>query len=125
MVSEGKRMKLLVVEEIENAVCHNVRLYWIRIPSEPLTQLAHYIDTVMKIDDSRSTASSPPNRPHQYWSSNYSRDRRSKQSFNVLSESKNLVRSVPDANKNEPKNTDIGTVQQHTAERALEKITRL
>lgn len=105
MVYEEKRVKSLFVEGLEDAVCDNVRLYWSRNPSEPLTQLARYADTVTKIADSRSTGSSSANRPNRDTPPNRTRNRRANQSFNVSDGAGSLVQNVSDVKRDDQTKT--------------------
>lgn len=58
LMEKEKRVKSLLVEGLEQAVCDNVRLHWSRNPSELLTQLARCVDTVAMIADRHGFSSS-------------------------------------------------------------------
>lgn len=49
LVNEKKRVRANLAERLEEAICGNILFYRSQDPSEPVTQLARYIDTVTEI----------------------------------------------------------------------------
>lgn len=86
LMYEKRGVKSLFIKGLGEAVCNNVRSYRSRNPSESLTQLARYAETVAKIADSRNTALSSTIRCNQNPSTNCDRNRRGNQPSNVSGE---------------------------------------
>lgn len=88
---EEKRVRSLSIDGLEDAVSDNFQLYRSRNPSEPLTEIASYTYTVIKIADSRRAASNVTNEHNRDLSSNRSRSGRRDLSLNVSGKSENQV----------------------------------
>lgn len=87
------------VEGLQKIVVDSVWLYRSRDPFEPLSHFARYVDTVVKIADSRSTAPNSTNCPTRGPTANLNHYRRVYKLFDLFNEGKRLNRSVSDSSK--------------------------